>query len=102
MGSEFRTDFLVAQSKLLTGVGSCLNVFGNYYTYNTSETAEKADRNALAMDWRMVGLMLEALERRRVDVPPPPLLWEEVSSLSSSCRRRRVCFSFACRLPITD
>jgi len=55
MGSNARTDFLTPASSYLTGLGSCLNIAGNYYEYNVSKSESKADEKAIYMDWKMVG-----------------------------------------------
>lgn len=49
------TDFLFPKSSIITGIGTVINIWGNYYTYNTSETEEEADSRAIACDWKMVG-----------------------------------------------
>lgn len=55
MNGDIKTDFLTATSTFLIGMGSVLNVGGNYFSYNTSATAEEADRIALASDWAITG-----------------------------------------------
>jgi hypothetical protein len=48
------TDFLTAKSSLWTGMGTVMNLAGNYFIYNVSPTAADADRRAIASDWRRV------------------------------------------------
>jgi len=51
---KYRTDFLTANFFVI-GMGSVYNIAGNYFKYNSSETAEEADCLAIANDWRIVG-----------------------------------------------
>ena len=55
MNRRIRTDFLTATPSFLTGMGSVLNIGGNYPEFNASDSPEEADRLALEADWRMVG-----------------------------------------------
>jgi hypothetical protein len=50
-----KTDFLVPASSFLIGIGSLLNLSGNYFDYNQSRTTAQADQRALSNDWAMVG-----------------------------------------------
>lgn len=50
----YRTDFLVSSPSMLGGMGTVLNIGGNYYDYNYSKSESEADRRALASDWGMV------------------------------------------------
>jgi hypothetical protein len=50
-----KTDFLVPASSFLVGVGSLLNIAGNYFEYNHSSTTSQADLRALSSDWAIVG-----------------------------------------------
>lgn len=52
---HFRTDFLFSKNSFLTGVGSVLNIPGNYYKFNSSKSGVAADRKAVASDWGVVG-----------------------------------------------
>lgn len=49
-----RTDYLFSKTGFMIGLGSVINLAGNYYLYNGSKTADEADRRALANDWAMV------------------------------------------------
>lgn len=51
-----RTDFLFPKTSFLTGLGSCFNIAGNYYSYNFSRTSQEADARAGRSDWAMVGM----------------------------------------------
>jgi hypothetical protein len=53
------TDFLCARMTALTGAGTLLSLFGNYYEYNRSKTGEEADALAIFSDWSNVGADLE-------------------------------------------
>jgi len=50
-----RTDFLFANTDILIGMGSVLNVAGNYFRFNESPDGAIADRRALGNDWKVVG-----------------------------------------------
>ena len=49
------TDFLTADSSFLTGMGTAVNLSGNFYGFNYSRNATEADIRALSSDWQMVG-----------------------------------------------
>ena len=49
------SDFLFSTSNFLTGVGTVLNLGGNYYEYNYSESSSDADKKAIENDFEMVG-----------------------------------------------
>ena len=55
MNPRAHTDFLTAKSSFATGMGSCLNIAGNYYMYNISPTTAEADGRAISSDWEMIG-----------------------------------------------
>ena len=52
---KFRTDFLYSSPDFLTGVGSLMNIQGNYFEFNASKSGEDADFKALISDWGVVG-----------------------------------------------
>jgi hypothetical protein len=64
--SRLQTDFLVPRMTWLTGAGTVLNLAGNYYCHNVSETEEQADARALFSDWSMVGQDLQTV-RSEID-----------------------------------
>lgn len=53
--NKYRTDFLTPSSSFLCGAGSVLNISGNYFDYNSSQSDDEADKKAISMDWKMVG-----------------------------------------------
>ena len=55
MNRRIKTDFLTATPSFLTGMGSVLNVAGNYPEFNVSDSPDEADALALESDWKMVG-----------------------------------------------
>lgn len=66
---SFCTDFLVPSSSFVTGMGSAFNLAGNYYSYNTSEIEEEADKKAIYNDWVMIGQDLrEAMLKVKKDL----------------------------------
>ena len=50
-----RSDYLVSRSSFTTGFGSIVALHGWRHKYNTSNTANEADRRALKNDWAMIG-----------------------------------------------
>ena len=72
MEQRFRTDYLFPASSFLSGMGSVLNVAGNYFRYNTSPTPEEADEKALASDWGVIGQDIrEAIDKADTDPKKP-------------------------------
>lgn len=57
MGNKetYYSDFLFPKSSVITGMGTIINIWGNFYTFNSSQTPEEADKKALECDWGMVG-----------------------------------------------
>lgn len=53
---KFKTTFLLPKNSFLIGMGSILNIFGVYFTYNYSKTEQEADNKAITCDWNMVGM----------------------------------------------
>ncbi len=51
----YMSDYLFSSPKFISGMGSVLNIAGNYFPYNYSQSAEEADRKAIQSDWLMVG-----------------------------------------------
>lgn len=65
---KFRTDFLFSTPNFLTGAGTAMNLGGNYYEFNVSESAFEADRLALKNDWNVIGEDIEeALRQTKKD-----------------------------------
>ena len=55
----YRTDFLFSKSSFWIGAGSILGLFSPYFTFNYSDSAEKADRMAIESDFGAIGLDIE-------------------------------------------
>lgn len=53
--TKYRTTFLLPKNDFWIGFGSVLNIAGNYFDYNYSNSDNDADRKALFSDWFMVG-----------------------------------------------
>jgi hypothetical protein len=67
MGSKFTT-ILLSDSGFTTGMGSAVNLNGNFYGFNYSDTPTLADIRALRADWAAVGQDLtEAMEESQVE-----------------------------------
>jgi hypothetical protein len=49
------TDFLLPRSSFLIGVGSVMNIRGQTFSYNVSESPAQADMLALQSDWQVIG-----------------------------------------------
>ncbi|HLS29392.1 MAG TPA: hypothetical protein VK021_00905 [Flavobacteriaceae bacterium] len=52
---KYKTDFLLPKNDFLVGLGSVLNIKGNYFQYNYSESVVEADFKAIYSDWLNVG-----------------------------------------------
>jgi hypothetical protein len=52
---KFSSDFLLPRNNFFVGMGSVLNLGGNYFEYNTSKSDIEADKKALSSDWWNVG-----------------------------------------------
>ena len=55
MGRKLKTDFLVEQPSLHSGVGRLFDFYGLYDAYNRSPNEAQADSMALLSDWMIVG-----------------------------------------------
>ena len=55
MKSYYRTDFLFSKLSFWLGFGSILSLFAPYYTFNASETEQKADSFAIESDFGTIG-----------------------------------------------
>ncbi|PAW74300.1 MAG: hypothetical protein B9S26_01420 [Opitutia bacterium Tous-C4FEB] len=49
------TTFLTSDSDFTTGMGTAVNLGGNFYGFNYAPTPEAADLRALRSDWAIVG-----------------------------------------------
>jgi len=52
---KYQTNFLASKSSITTGIGSCFNIWGNYYKFNTSKTPQEANRKAFNSSWGVIG-----------------------------------------------
>jgi len=51
--------FLFSDTGCLVGAGSIINIFGNYYEFNSSDSEQEADAKAIRNDFEMVGQDIE-------------------------------------------
>ncbi|MEI6149381.1 MAG: hypothetical protein WCS01_09825 [bacterium] len=49
------TDFLLPRSSFLNGIGSVINIRGQAFSYNASESPTHADFRAIQSDWQVIG-----------------------------------------------
>ena len=49
------TDFLFPKTSFAIGAGTVMNLAGNFYDFNASETPAAADEIAIANDWAIIG-----------------------------------------------
>ena len=49
---RYKTDFLLPKSSVITGMGSIMNIVGNYFEFNYSDNP---DKKAIENDWGVVG-----------------------------------------------
>jgi hypothetical protein len=52
---RYTTGFLFSTPSFLSGAGSVINLAGNHYEFNTSDSGFEADNYAVQNDFRMVG-----------------------------------------------
>lgn len=65
-----RTDHLVEQPSLMSGIVRVVDLFGQYDGYNISLTPRQADALALYGDWRVIGQDLWCtMDRARQSIP---------------------------------
>lgn len=66
--SRFNTGFLFSTPDFLSGAGTVINLAGNYYEYNISNSDSEADYNAIKNDFDMIGQdMSDTVESISVD-----------------------------------
>lgn len=53
--NKYRTCFLLPKNDFFVGMGTVLNVAGDYFDYNYSENGHNADSKAIKSDWFNVG-----------------------------------------------
>lgn len=51
----YKTDYLFPNMSFISGMGSIIDLSGNYFEYNLSESSEEADRKAIHSDWQVIG-----------------------------------------------
>lgn len=57
------SNHLFPKTSFLIGLGSALNVCGNYYLFNYSKSEEAADHKAISCDWYATGKdLFDAIE----------------------------------------
>lgn len=61
---KFKRGFRFPKIDFFTGIGSILDIQGNYYEFNFSESGEKADKRALASDWQSVGSAIKMAKKK--------------------------------------
>jgi len=61
---KLETGFLFDKTGFLRGIGSIFDFCGDYYEFNTSKTAEEADKKALKSDWQNVGEDIKVAEKK--------------------------------------
>ena len=54
-----KTNILFPRTSTIVGMGSLMNVAGNYFEFNYSESGEDADKKAVESDWAMIGQDIE-------------------------------------------
>ena len=65
---RYTTDFLFSTSSFWSGVGTIMNIPGNFYAYNTSMSGLEADEIAIENDFRMIGQDInDVIERVKED-----------------------------------
>ncbi|MBP5983573.1 MAG: hypothetical protein KA734_07615 [Fluviicola sp.] len=57
----FSTNFLLPKNNFFIGMGSVLNLGGNYFNYKTSNSEVEADKKALFSDWWNVGNDIDSI-----------------------------------------
>ncbi|MEJ7685102.1 MAG: hypothetical protein WKG06_46105 [Segetibacter sp.] len=53
------TDHLFPRTNSIIGAGSVFNIAGNYFSFNTSPSAEEADAKAIESDWGTIGMDIQ-------------------------------------------
>lgn len=55
MKKRYTTGFLFSTPLFLSGAGTVMNLAGNYYEFNSSDSGSEADQKAIENDFRMIG-----------------------------------------------
>jgi hypothetical protein len=65
---RYTTGFLFSTPSFLSGAGTVINLGGNFYDFNSSESGFEADEMAIENDFRMIGQDIsDVLEKIEVD-----------------------------------
>jgi hypothetical protein len=56
---RYKTNILFPRTSTIVGMGSLLNIGGNYFEFNYSKSGEDADAKAFESDWAMIGQDIE-------------------------------------------
>ncbi|MEN5058457.1 hypothetical protein [Sphingobacterium kitahiroshimense] len=59
---SIKSSELMPKNTFLVGLGSIFNIGGQYFEYNTSESANETDTKALLNEWRNVGESVKEAE----------------------------------------
>jgi hypothetical protein len=52
---RYKTNRLFHRTSVLDGIGSIINIAGNYFDFKYSNSGEEADSEAIENDWGVVG-----------------------------------------------
>jgi len=52
---RYTTGFLFSTPSFLSGAGTVINLAGNFYEFNSSDSGFEADEKAIENDFRMIG-----------------------------------------------
>ena len=72
------TTYLFSNTNFLMGIGSAMNIVGNYYSFNYFKSEKEADYKALRCDWEMVGADLGNVFTD-CKIKPPSVVHEQFS-----------------------
>ena len=65
---RYISSFLFSTPSFLSGAGTVINLAGNYYAFNSSDSGFEADEKAIENDFRMIGQdIADVIERIKVD-----------------------------------
>ena len=52
---RYRTNVLFIRPSILDGIGSIMNIAGNYFDFNYSNSGVETDKKAIENDWGVIG-----------------------------------------------
>lgn len=65
---RYTTGFLFSSPSFLSGAGTVINLAGNFYDFNSSDTGFEADETAIQNDFRMIGQdIFDVIEKIKED-----------------------------------